>query len=590
MFRQLCAGAPGALAFAASLLIAGAAAPVAAQEAGRQAMQAAVGDWIGTLEVNPQASLRIAVHIESAADGSLSGTMDSLDQNAMGIPLERVEADGGALAFTVPAIGGSYEGLWNAGVQAWEGEWSQSGASFPLVLVAGTGEPSALPEIPDNWQIPDDAAIAALIDQRIALREGAGMVVGVLEDGARRVVARGPDGAPAFDEHTLFEIGSMTKVFTALLLADMVLAGEVGLDDPVARHLPEGATMPTRGGQQISLRHLAMHSSGLPRLPDNMPYADPADPYADYGEAELLAFLASYELPRDIGAEREYSNLGAGLLGYALARAVGTDYASLVRERITGPLGMADTTIALSPDQQARLATPHDAYMQPTAPWTFTALAGAGALRSTAADMLTFVAAAADPQSPIGPAMALALEPRAPFAQMLEIALGWMVFTLPGGGEVAMHGGGTGGFRTMMAVDRGTGRAVVALTNSAVEPGTEDMALHLLTGLPLAKAEPVPPAPAAPSREEISLSQAELERFVGTYRLAGGAEVIVARDGAQLTAAVTGQPRFPIYPSGPLTFFWRVVDAEVTFTEQDGAITGGIFRQDGRETPVTRIR
>ena len=186
------------------------------------------------------------------------------------------------------------------------------------------------------------------------------MVLGVLEPAGTRIVARGPAGAPAFDAGTVFEIGSMTKVFTALLLADMALKGEIALDDPVEKYLPDGATMPVRNGKAITLRHLTMQNSGLPRLPDNMPYADPEDPYADYTEQNLLDFLAGYELPRDPGAEYEYSNLGVGLLGHVLARAAGKDYETLLRERILDPLGMDDTAIALSPAMQARFATPHD--------------------------------------------------------------------------------------------------------------------------------------------------------------------------------------------------------------------------------------
>ena len=266
--------------------------------------------------------------------------------------------------------------------------------------------------------------------------------------------------------------------------------------------------MPVRNGKAITLRHLTMQNSGLPRLPDNMPYADPEDPYADYTEQNLLDFLAGYELPRDPGAEYEYSNLGVGLLGHVLARAAGKDYETLLRERILDPLGMDDTAIALSPAMQARFATPHDPFMRPTKPWALPSLAGAGAMRSTAGDMLKFLAAALHPASPLAPAMAMTLSDRLGEADKQQTALGWMVGHPPSG-EIVFHGGGTGGFRSFMVLQPAKSRAVVALTNSALEPSAQDIALHAIMGSPVAKAGPVPEAPPpVTTRQQVTLTTA----------------------------------------------------------------------------------
>jgi CubicO group peptidase (beta-lactamase class C family) len=556
------------------------AAPAVAQEA--------VGYWQGSLQLNDQLSLRVGIAIERGAGGELTGTLDSPDQNVFDMPLAEIAATEGGLSFAVPAISARYQATWNAASESFDGAWSQGAAALPLVLIRG--EPFAPTPLPADWRVPGDADVAGLLDQRIALRAGAGMVAGPIEPGGARIVVRGPAQGEAFDEDTLFEIGSMTKVFTALLLADMALKGEVSLDDPAAKYLPEGATMPSRGGREITLRNLTMQNSGLPRLPDNLRFADPDDPYADYIEADLLAFLSRYELPRDIGSEYEYSNLGVGVLGYVLGRAAGSDYETLLRERILDPLGMEDTAIELSAAQQQRLAQPHDAYMRPTKPWRIPTMAGAGALRSTGEDMLIFLAAALDPASPIGSAMELTLSERLDQAGTTnQTALGWMIMPAPQG-EVWLHGGGTGGFRTFMGVQREAGRAVVVLTNSAVEPSAQDVGLHLLTGSPVANAMPVPPAPAPPvQREEVTLSPEQLDRVVGTYRLAPGVEMIVRRQDGGLSAQVTGQPAFPIYPSGPLDFFWRVVDAQVRFVEEGGAITSAILRQNGQDIPAPRI-
>ena len=552
--------------------------------------QDAVGYCQGTLQITPQFALPLGVDLERGEDGRLTGTLDSPDQNAFGIPLTEVAAEGGVLSFQVQPLSASYVGRWDASAGAWNGTFTQARQVLPLVLTAGERPERRAPRpLPADWTPPGDAAIGALLETRIAARAGAGMVVGVVEPGGARIVARGPAGGSAFDGDTVFEIGSITKVFTALLLADMALKGEVALDDPAAKYLPHGAAMPSRNGKQITLRQLSLQTSGLPRLPDNMPHGDLEDPYADYAEQHLLAFLAGHELARDPGSEYEYSNFGVGLLGYLLARAAGTDYETLVRQRILGPLGMDDTAIALSPDQRQRFAPAFDIYMRPTKPWQLPAFAGAGALRSTANDMARFLSAALEPASPIGQAMKLTLSDRRGEAGKQQTALGWMIGPAPGG-ELLVHGGGTGGFRTFVALQRDTGRAVVALTNSAVEPSAEGIALHLLVGSPVANVLPIPPAPPAPeAREEIALTPAELDHVAGTFQLAPGAQVTVRREGEQLMAQITGQPAFPIYPSAPLEFFWRVANAQVRFLEEGGKVTGAVLTQDGRTVEMEKV-
>jgi len=460
--------------------------------------QSASGDWWGVLAILPGKQLRLAVHLAAGADGNLGGTLDSLDQKAMGLPLGEVTLSGDHLAFQLAKPPASFAGSWDAAAKSWRGEWRQNGQSWPLVLAAGmpTAAPAPSP-LPANWQLPSDAAIAALIDARIAQRPGAGIVVGVLDPAGQRIVARGPVGATAFDGRTIFEIGSMTKVFTALILADMVAKGEVSLDDPAEKYLPARAKMPERGGRKITLRDLATHSSGLPRLPDNMKPRNQRDPYADYSEKQMLAFLAQYRLTRDIGSEFEYSNLGFGLLGYLLARAAHKDYADLVRELITAPLGLRDTAIILGPDQRKRFAQGHDAEMRPTPPWRIPTLAGAGAIRSTADDMLAFMRAAMDPNAPIAAAMKLTTADQRPMGTGRgAIGLAWLIAKPAEGRETLFHNGGTGGFRAAMMLEPAARRGVVVLTNAAVEPGSDDLAMHLLLGAPLQ------PASAAPSAKD----------------------------------------------------------------------------------------
>src|SRR5262249_19332240 len=181
---------------------------------------------------------------------------------------------------------------------------------------------------------------------------------------------------------------------------------EVALTDPVSKYLPATVRMAERGGRSITLQDLATHTSGLPRMPTNFKPADPANPYADYSVEQMYEFLSSYQLTRDIGSQYEYSNLGGGLLGHVLALRPHTDYASLVRDRITAPLEMASTAITLPADLKSRLAVGHSAALQPVANWDLPTLAGAGALRSTTNDLLTFLAGHLGyTKTPLEPAM-----------------------------------------------------------------------------------------------------------------------------------------------------------------------------------------
>ena len=235
--------------------------------------------------------------------------------------------------------------------------------------------------------LPSDSAVRTLLAPRVAAfpdsgKHGTGIVVGLLDaSGARRIIAVGVDSAG------VCEIGSITKVFTTSVLEDMVERGEVRLDDPVAKFLPRSVKVPARGERQITLLDLATQSSGLPRMPANFTPRDSLNPYADYSVAQMYAFLSGYQLTRDIGAEYEYSNLGMGLLGHALALKARTSYEELVRRRILTPLAMRATAITLTPAMRAKLAPGHDAEGRVVPNWDLPTLAGAGALRSTASAM-----------------------------------------------------------------------------------------------------------------------------------------------------------------------------------------------------------
>jgi CubicO group peptidase (beta-lactamase class C family) len=438
--------------------------------------------------------------------------------------------------------------------------------------------------------VAPDAEIQKILADRIdAQKQSVGIVVGVIEPTGRRVVAHGrfANGDPRpVGADTVYEIGSITKVFTSLLLADAVQRHEVALTDPVSKFLPVTAKMPERGGRTITLQDLATHTSGLPRMPDNFKPADPANPYADYSVEQLYHFLASYQLARDIGSQYEYSNLGGGLLGHVLALRAHTDYASLVRDRITGPLGMSSTAIALSPEMKSRLAVGHSPALQPVANWDLPTLAGAGALRSTTADLLVFLAANLGyTTSPLAPAMKAMLDVRRPTGTGgLEVALGWHVLTAHGH-EIVWHNGGTAGYRTFIGFDRAARSGVVVLSNAGTAAGPDDIGRHLLDPqLPLL-------ALAAPAQQtEVKVDSKLYDNYVGRYQLAPSAILTISREDDHLFAQLTGQPKFEIFPEGEKQFFFKVVDAQLTFeTGAQGKATAAVLHQNGVNPRAPRI-
>jgi serine-type D-Ala-D-Ala carboxypeptidase/endopeptidase len=351
------------------------------------------------------------------------------------------------------------------------------GACGMFILMSDT-RAQYLPESP----VPPDSEIRRILVDRIdGARQGVGMVVGVIEPKGTRVVAYGSldkgDKRP-LDGNTIFAIGSVTKVFTSLLLADMVQRGEVALADPVAKYLPQGVKVPERGGRRITLEDLSTHTSGLPRLPSNWKPANPANPYADYTAERLYEFLSTYKLWRDIGSGFEYSNVGAGLLGHALARRAGMDYEALVRSRIAQPLHLTCTRITLSPEMKARLAVGHNTSLAPVPNWDFQALAGCGALRSSVNDLLVFLAANLGySESPLAPAMAAMLKVRRPTTITgTEMALGWVV----AGDRIVWHNGSTAGYRSFIGYDPKSRAGVVVLSNTFTIIGINDIGMHLL--------------------------------------------------------------------------------------------------------------
>ncbi|WP_411767452.1 serine hydrolase [Winogradskyella sp. A3E31] len=384
------------------------------------------------------------------------------------------------------------------------------------------------------------------------------------------------------DKHSVYEIGSISKVFTTILLADEILKGKMKLSDPIQDYLPESVTVPVRNDKVITLKDLATHTSGLPRMPGNFKPADLKNPFADYSVKQLYDFLSNYELPRDIGSQYEYSNLGMGLLGHILELHTGKTYESLVVNRIAKPLDMADTQIEFTDKMKSHLAIGHNEQLETTSNWDITTLAGAGAIRSTTSDMVKFVKAnLTDDGSDLYKAMALSHKiAYTNDAKTFNIGLGWHYSN---GDSIVWHNGGTGGYRAFSGFLKDSNKGVVVFTNSTFS--VDNIGLKIL-GQPLELK--IPEKRVYP--EVVVLSNDILDSYVGKYQLTPQFFITVSRKDNQLVAQATGQPEFEIFPSADNEFFLKVVEASITFNKDEaGNIVSMTLHQNGQDVPGKKI-
>lgn len=444
----------------------------------------------------------------------------------------------------------------------------------------------AAPSLAQEAAMPDNATIADILATRIDRDQAnIGIAVAIIEGGEARFVSHGSFGRDddrPVDEHTLFEAGSISKVFTNLLLARLVDEQRIDLDAPLTDYLPEGTVLPEHEGRPITAFDLATHSAALPSLPEEMLARGPENPYSGYGSDELLDWLAEYELTRPVGEQFEYSNAGIALLAQAIEHVTGQSYAELLAEQILEPLEMTQTSLALTGTETPDMAIGHDSAGVPVGYWDWDAFAPVGGLLSTTTDLAKFVAAASGTvETPLSPSFETMLARTRPTGGSDAIGLGWFI-TSTGAGEIIWHNGITAGFRSFAGYERNSGNGVVVLSNMVTEAGIEDIGMHLLDpALPL-RPQPVP-------REVVEIDAAILQTYAGTYELAPGIAITISTDAGKLFAQMTGQEQFEIFPQSETEFFFRVVDAQISFTVQDGTATGLTLHQNGQDTPATRV-
>jgi len=376
---------------------------------------------------------------------------------------------------------------------------------------------------------------------------------------------------------TLFQIGSISKTFTALALANMVNEGKIKLTDHVQNYLPEQVKLPVKNGKHITFLSLSNHSSGLPRLPTNMPFSNPLNPYADYTVEMMYQFLNDYKLPREVGEGHEYSNLGAGLLGHVLALIDHNSFQGMVTDRVLTPLKMLNTFVTIPALKTDLLSNGHNDQLGVTEHWQLPTLAGAGALNSSATDMANYLKANMSKEL-LSEDFTLSHTSTGPFGNPdTEIGLGWIIIKGKDN-RYYMHNGGTGGFRSFIAFDPKQQKGIVILTNSIFEL---DEIGHAFINNQLDKIQLTTP---------ISVAAEELNKLNGRFQLVPNFVLTITNDASQLYVQATGQSKLTLTAISKTEYVNQAVQARVIFeVNEEGEATSLTMYQGGQTLPGIKL-
>lgn len=450
--------------------------------------------------------------------------------------------------------------------------WSSTPAVLPVALAAGIaacGHPPKLGKPPpiqaaidvERYREQVEAQVQPLLDAELI----AGLVIGLYDGGRTELYGfgKGPGQGPP-DGATLFELGPITSVYTTLLLADAVQRRELELDTPVAELLPLGVTVPIRDKVVITLKHLALHGSGLPRQPPSVVARGAApDPYAGYGENALYNDLIHTDLVATPGTQIAYSPYGVGLLGFALGRKLGGGFTRVLEARVLRPLQLKDTFTVVPAALAARRAQGTTDDLARAAPWTFDALAGAGAMVSSARDQLRLIDveldAAAGGTQVLRRAMKLTQEPQLDRTGDNE-SLGWLIDSA---GRY-WRNGGTGGFHAFVGFDPKNRRGVVLLASTAtsVIDRLADAMYKILDG-------------SAPASVKLA-GPAELAAFAGKYDLSGTTLEVIA-EGKRLYLSGPGEPRHRLSPISDHEFWLEALQSIAVFEKEGDKVARVVF-------------
>lgn len=454
-----------------------------------------------------------------------------------------------------------------------------------LIMLSGTvaiGQP--IDAKPAMVQSVDDLA-----DPLIETGRAKGLSIGIVQKNAAGEyetqtfhLGKTGHGKKTPDDETLYEIGSISKVFTGILAADRIIADDVTLQSPANDLLTGDNPLPSFAEQPITILNMSTHRSSLPRLAPNMSLVEMNDPYQKYDRKQADEFLASYELPVAPGTRYEYSNFAVGYLGNLLMRSQDfPTYDAMMESRLTGPLEMNATRVVVDEDSSA-FAIGHDVGGQPVDRWHFADMPGAGGIRSNLSDMNRFMLAnLAPPDGITGKAIELAFQKQVDASGPdLAMGLGWLIARDQ---VTRFHNGQTGGYASAVFINRPLGLGVCVLSNSSIEPITElaEKLVQWKAGMPV-------PVPVVPTIAEVSTD--EIDRCVGQYELAPTFVFDVRREGTRLLVGITNQPTLEVFPTSPTKWFYRAVDARLIFGDlKDGKAQTLTLDQNGLMQVARRI-
>ena len=441
-------------------------------------LSAVDGDWIGVLRSPRFRTLRVGLHITTIS-GREQAWFYSFDQGAKPFSCSNTHIADSNFSLDVPTIHAKYAGKLSADGKSIEGAWNQSSPQpLDFVRVRSASEqmadahkrPARPPiKLSRLGSVLDRELAPQLADGLLSKATGGGVSIGVIDHEHRRVFSYG-----AAKPESIFEIASISKTFTALALAQLVEQKKVTLDEPVRELLPAG-TVAKPAGPEITLSDLATHHSGLPRLAPNMDMNEDVDSFAKYDNGKLREYFAKNGIAAPVEPSFLYSNFGFSLLGYALASREGDTYDQLIRTEVTAPLNLNDTAVRLTPAQELRMMQGYNSAFDKFehGAYDYDMFAGAGGIKSTAPDLLTYLAANLHPQrilavqsnpqtATLPPALKLEHQLRADVGPGVKIALGWMYDEKR---HIYFHDGGALGYSSHLEFDPARDRAIVVLYN-----------------------------------------------------------------------------------------------------------------------------
>lgn len=407
-----------------------------------------------------------------------------------------------------------------------------------------------------------------------------GVAAAIIENGEVSFINVGmanKETAQKVDQNTLFEIGSISKVLTSTALATFVDEGQLTLSDAVQKYLPKSVRLPIKNNKVITFESLANHHSGLPRLPSNMPFGKPLNPYADYTKEMMYEFLRHFKLPREVGEAPEYSNLAVGLLGHTLAEIDNLNYEQMLNQRVLTPLKMKETYVNVPEAKHTRRSIGHNGSLEPTEYWQLPAMVGAGGVVSSTSNMALFLKANMH-QNKLASAIKLTHQPTAKFGHSnTKIGLGWIIQNTDEG-DVYLHNGQTGGFASFIGFNPNLNKGIVILSNTSIL--LDEIGYSYLTNS-LASLKLTTPA---------KVTEEALAKLIGKYELVPGFVLSITHKGDKLFVQATGQPILPLTANSNYEFVNNAVKARIQFElDIEGVATSLIMYQGGQSLPGKKL-